>query len=869
MGSALITKPRDWPGTLRWTPDLTSRDITNRRVNDIAFTPMESRLRNELITRTYGDLAQAMAEVLGSDNATWTAFGQWASHTIGRYLRLPIPGLGPMIAHAFGDGNRDVFADIARAHITFLETVGRAHRDRSDLEVAWQICRRRLNRDLFDPPGGPDGGTEDEFWASIRDPRLELGRGRRNQYLVLGFRAYRNALDEPDPEVKARLVLLGNCLIGLHEQRLLSLAISVGFRSWLRTLTTPWLLFTTQYRWRHRRPSSLRLRLENWWIHFATRYVISVSLPVDSVRVGRPVPPGQRPINVDRSTGSSIRTPSRRRSHRPLFTLSDEELLSSLFDRLEVDGGPARCWNDLQDRMSFIAALFAGHQRDGDWFGADGQIVRPQPALDVERELARHAALIELDDDDTDRGTESDGPPAVPSPLTDAQLDFLRTQSPDLARLAARDLDYDAITGGRGREALEPIIEDFERRHDRLCRPGGLLDPAVCSGARSLFRENSTLLFLGLLMRSLPESYASAIGAHALGLVSDLATNAFRRTGETARFVLDILAADDGWDDGRMMPGGSAFRSVVGVRSMHAIVASRLVAERGLHRWDHNRFGTPINLEDLLGAALSFCVPPVEMMDDLGLELSEEQRNTYVRFWLGIGVLLGLPVDVVTDRAGHCLDFEQARALSWAIRRRHHARSRDGVRLTEALLVGVVDGFPRFTGWLASGLMQVTGRDLVNRRLLVTSGPGRRPAAAVAAVFSWSLRFRLTRPVVRWLMRVVGRLWVTPFVRQGRTRPYRRPAQPADDQRGRAELRSADNWPIDCAPDDHHGGPPGGGDSPISGRGRRPPDDRGSPASRRKLQQLLAPQALWPARRTGADRRAAAESDGRRARGSP
>ena len=42
MGSALITKPRDWPGTLRWTPDLTSRDITNRRVNDIAFTPMEA-----------------------------------------------------------------------------------------------------------------------------------------------------------------------------------------------------------------------------------------------------------------------------------------------------------------------------------------------------------------------------------------------------------------------------------------------------------------------------------------------------------------------------------------------------------------------------------------------------------------------------------------------------------------------------------------------------------------------------------------------------------------------------------------------------------------------------------------------------------
>lgn len=790
----------DWPGSLRWHPDLGSRDVSLRRVEDIAFTPMKDRLRNELITRTYGDLAEAMAELLGTENATWTTFGQWASHTIGRYLRLPIPGLGPVIAQAFGDGNRDVFADIARAHITFLATVGRAYRHGGDLDRAWRICRRRLNRDLFHPPGGPDGGTEDEFWASIRDPRLDLGPKGRNRYLVLGFRAYRNALTEADPEVKARLILLGNCLIGLHEQRLLSLAVSVGFRSWLRTLTTPWQLFTTHYRWRHRPPGRVRMAMENWWIHFATRHVIGVSLPSGTVRVGRAVPAGIRPVIVPRSNpvaGADTRSESERRRVRPIYKLSDDELLISLTTRLGVDGGPAQCWNDLEERMAFIAALFAHHQRDPDWFHADGNVVRPRPTLDLERELARHGRRIAVGSE-----PEAEPPPVdevrstVPSPLSDRQLDVLRTRSPDLDRLSRQDLDYDDINGKAGRRALAPIRADFARRRRRLNRPGGLLDPTVCIAARRLFRRDSTVWFLGLLMRSLPESYNSAIGAHALGIVSELATNAFRRTGETARFVLDMLADDEGWQAGRMVPGGPALHSVVGVRCMHAIVALRLDEDE----WNHDRFGAPINLEDLLGATLTFCVPPIEMMDDLGMGPTEQDRNDYVRFWLGIGVLLGLPDDVVRGPDGRCLDYEQAVALSQAIRRRHHARSLDGVRLTEALLVGVVDGFPRFAGWLASGLMQVLGRDRVNRQLMVTVGPGRRRASAVAAVLSWSLGQRILRPVVRRLIQSVGRRWVAPFVHQGRTRPYRRPARPDDDRRRRAELRSADNWPADCPP---------------------------------------------------------------------
>lgn len=112
---------------LAWDPDLLRRDVGPGRILDIAFTPMPTLLRNELITRTYGDLAQEMAGLLGTRDAPWTTFGQWVSHTIGGYLTLPVPILGNLIAKAFADGNRDVFADIGRGHAVFIDTVGGRH----------------------------------------------------------------------------------------------------------------------------------------------------------------------------------------------------------------------------------------------------------------------------------------------------------------------------------------------------------------------------------------------------------------------------------------------------------------------------------------------------------------------------------------------------------------------------------------------------------------------------------------------------------------------------------------------------------------------------------------------------------------------
>ncbi|MFC7529226.1 hypothetical protein [Actinoplanes sp. GCM10030250] len=772
---------------LRWTPDLGSREADRQRVEDVAFTPMPVRLRNELISRAYGDFAAAMADLLGTGDATWATFGQWASHTIGGYLTVRIPVLGSIIGRAFADGNRDVFADIGRAHAVFLDTVGAAARSGGDVEAAWQECERDLRRRLFAPPGAPGGGSEDEFWVSLSDPRLRPGGPRHNELLVLGFRAYRHAVEEADGERRSGQILLGNCLLALHEQRLLSLAIAMGFRSWVRTLTTPWLTLQTRYGWRHRDPGATRLWLEDRCINLITRWFAAVELPTGTVRTGCPVPGGDRPVPVVRVPVRDPGSPRRKPADLP-----DEVLLGKLFSRFDVDGRPSRCWADLDDRMPFIMALFAEHQRAAWWYDA-GRLVRPPAWPELDGALAEQVNLINRP------------VPGAPEPgevtchLTDAQLDELRTRPTHLSIDDVDDLSLETVADDRNARPVRQLSQDVAARLAAVAVDGGLLDPETCRIARNSFTRWTTLWFLGLVFRSLPDSYAAARGAHVIGRVSDLATHPFRRAGETAYFVIDLLHSSAGWTGGVMTADGAAFRSVRGVRVMHGLMAHQLL-KRG---WNSGAFGVPFNQEDVIGAALSFGVSPIEMLESLGIEPPPQVKDAVAGFWLGIGHLLGAPHDALTlpgpGGRRRPLDYAEARALALAIRRRQHARSLDGVRLSEALQDGVADGFPRWFGWLAPGLTRSLGDPGVTALLLVGSGPEHRPAALVTAVFSALLRLRPARPLARLLISTIGRFWVRPFLAQGRTRPYRRPRQADDVTRLAAEEQVPDHWPAGCS----------------------------------------------------------------------
>ncbi len=671
-----------------------------------------------------------------------------------------------------------------------------------------------MRKKLFRPPGDPGGGTEQEFWVSLTDPRSRSAGPHHNQLLVLGFRAYYRALEEPPGEQRSQHILTGNCLLALHEQRLLSLAISVGLRSWLRTLTTPWATLETRHHWRHRDPGPLRLRLEDAWIGLATRLLIGVDLPIGLVKTGKPVPPGDKPLAVQR-----VPVDAGDGRHR-IEDLSDEVLLGKLFTHLGVDGGRARCWNDLRDRMAYISALFAEHQRAAWWFDEAGSVVRvpPRPGLDsvLRSQLRLLAGPVPIDGSARRRGE-------VASPLTDDQLDVLRTRATHLPLEGPEQLRLEDVADEGNTARIHLIREDVEQRRSQAVQPGDLLDPATCTRARKVFDRWSTVWFMALVFRSLPDSYAAAAGVHVLGRVSDLATDPFRRAGETAFFVMDLLGSDKGWHEGAMQPDGAALQSVRGVRAMHALMADRLLN----HQWDSAVYGVPFNQEDVIGTALSFSTSTLDMLDELGIETDEQTRNAVVRFWLGIGFLLGAPHDALMvpgpEGTLRPLDHREARALSLAIRRRHHARSVDGVRLCEALIEGVSDGFPREFGWLTPGLMQVLGEPRATALLLTGTGEGRTGARLIAAVLGGLLRIRPLRPLTRTVIQAIGQRWVRPFLAQGRTRPYRRPLSPDDVTRLESAARVPDRWPEGCAGRRAHAAPPGPtGPPPVAQPGRRP-----------------------------------------------
>ncbi len=245
------------------------------------------------------------------------------------------------------------------------------------------------------------------------------------------------------------------------------------------------------------------------------------------------------------------------------------------------------------------------------------------------------------------------------------------------------------------------------------------------------------------------------------------------------------------------------------------------------HQWDSAVYGVPFNQEDVIGTALSFSTSTLDMLDELGIETDEQTRNAVVRFWLGIGFLLGAPHDALMvpgpEGTLRPLDHREARALSLAIRRRHHARSVDGVRLCEALIEGVSDGFPRGFGWLAPGLMQVLGEPRATALLLTGTGEGRTRARLIAAVLGGLLRIRPLRPLTRTVIQAIGQRWVRPFLAQGRTRPYRRPLSPEDVTRLESASRVPDRWPEGCGGRRARAAPPGpAGPPPVAQPGRRP-----------------------------------------------
>jgi len=338
-------------------------------------------LRNLYITQRYHDLSQALGDTIGGPNVNWSTFATWASKTAGESIRneevppfvedlvadadddamhrlgqiaaiihdiVPTTGfhtsflLAPVketigtVSKSIGDGNLKVFAELAPLFVQFVQTMRTASPPTTTVLTAFL--------EKLDPRPTADGGQD---------------------MLRLAFGNYYRAILEPDDIEKARLVLAGNCQIGVHEQTRLQPQIAEAMDAPIDTILKKHLhlsLNTGAGRGLFQRLVDaveaplvdLTDVVQDLWERVATRYLMNLALPG-----GATLPLGR---NIPKDAAAQDFLPP------PLQNVTAPDDLVAIikqYDRArgatDVGSGSVD-WRVLDDRMNFIVNLFRSRQ---------------------------------------------------------------------------------------------------------------------------------------------------------------------------------------------------------------------------------------------------------------------------------------------------------------------------------------------------------------------------------------------------------------------------------------------------------------------------------------------------------------------------
>ncbi len=271
---------------------------------------------------------------------------------------------------------------------------------------------------------------------------------------------------------------------------------------------------------------------------------------------------------------------------------------------------------------------------------------------------------------------------------TDSFLDEMRTTGDPLA-----DETVDELFELGAVDRVNTLLREFDQNFENI--PEGLpaklrnylevstqkpafADMVQFEHGNDLLGRYAPQLVMGLLCHSLPCCYVCADGAKVLMLSQRFQDYGRRRIMETTQFLLDVL------DEGGLDPGGYGLRSIQKIRLMHATVR-HLVADDP--RWSTD-WGLPINQEDLAGTTLTFAVLAPRAIEQLGADLTVDQRESFVHVWRVIGAMLGL------DERLQFHTYDEANALLTRILERNQRPSEAGRELTKTLLEVLADIIP-------------------------------------------------------------------------------------------------------------------------------------------------------------------------------
>jgi hypothetical protein len=331
-------------------------------------------LRNLYITDRYHTLSERLRTAVSADDANWSTFATWASKTVGQTVRgEDIPAVvrdvidaADDLLHLLDHVNRmlplvpDITPEqlLAPLYATLRDTSG--HVSEGNLKVFAELAPQfDAFADRFARDTVYDDSALARFLSGLAPGPVDEGG---QELLKEAFTAYYRASHTKDPHARARLVLLGNCQIGLHEQMRLQPQIAAAMntavadlvvestRDTMRRLLPDWIEDEVERAFASPL-QHLGAALEPLWRRVVTRHLMELAQPGG----------GELPLGEDQPL---LPVPE------ALQLVDDPEALDIFWTTYDVPytRTRARDWASLPDRMNYIINLFRARQRDADLF---------------------------------------------------------------------------------------------------------------------------------------------------------------------------------------------------------------------------------------------------------------------------------------------------------------------------------------------------------------------------------------------------------------------------------------------------------------------------------------------------------------------
>jgi len=162
------------------------------------------------------------------------------------------------------------------------------------------------------------------------------------------------------------------------------------------------------------------------------------------------------------------------------------------------------------------------------------------------------------------------------------------------------------------------------------------------------------------------------------GYLTKVSPRTFRRLLETTSWLVTCMETNS------LEPNGPGWEATMRVRFLHAKVRQRI---RNSTSWyDEEKFGVPINQEDMFATICAFSMGPAAGLRRMGLDWTAEQRRDFVALWRYIAWLMGVDDDV---NSMTCFDRGAASAMSIVL---HISRPDETSRqIAQALLQSCAD----------------------------------------------------------------------------------------------------------------------------------------------------------------------------------